>query len=86
MFLSEGRAAELGQWFWYNARGQAIRSETDTNGDGLPDIYWERGKAEGSPTRLAVEQSWIVNSELIPEQYRVPDQESRRLPIRRIPE
>jgi hypothetical protein len=71
---------------WYDARGKAVRREIDTNGDNLPDMYWEAGMAEESFIRLSVDKSWIVNSELIPDPYRVPDQNLRRIPIRRIPE
>jgi len=75
-----------GQWSWSDIRGENIRRERDTNGDGLPDKFWETGMTADTSLPLTVERSWIVNSNLIPEQSRVPDQESYRLPIRRIPQ
>jgi hypothetical protein len=73
-------------WTWYDKNGEAIRTEWDTNGDGVPDTFLDgdfaKGKEKARP--LTVEQSWAVHPERIPESSRVSDPERFRVPIRRI--
>jgi hypothetical protein len=72
-------------WCWYGKDGKAVRSEWDTNGDGVPDRYRDDEfykKDPGLP--LAVERSWAVHPELIPEEMSIPGQAERRVPLRKI--
>ena len=73
-------------WEWLDENQNEVRSERDTNGDGLPDRYGKMDSPRTPLLPLSVDLSWAVHPELIPESLRVPDQESRRVPIRRIPD
>ena len=73
-------------WAWNDKNNKPLRYETDTNGDGLPDRFTDPTRPADSSAPLRVEQSWAVHPELIAEESRIPDQESRSVPIRRIPE
>ena len=70
-------------WSWYDTKGKLVRSEWDSNGDGVPDRFAEdpEGKVDKP---LRVEQSWAVHPRLIPKECRIPDQPERRVPLRRI--
>jgi hypothetical protein len=72
-------------WGWYTKEGKAVRSEWDTNGDGVPDTYREGAFYERDPgLPLAVERSWAVHPELIPQEFSIPGQSDRRVPLRKI--
>jgi hypothetical protein len=74
------------EWTWYDRHGDFARQEADTNGDGLPDVRGESsivGEEHYRP--LAVDQSWAVHPERIPEDLRELGQPERRVPIRKIP-
>jgi hypothetical protein len=73
-------------WSWFGENEENEVRETDTNGDGLPDRYWKKGMPEASLLPLSVDLSWAVHPELVPDRLRIPDHETRRVPIRRIPE
>jgi len=73
-------------WIWYDKDG-AVRSEWDANGDGVPETYLpgDHFSRKGAATfALPVEQSWAIHPELIPPECRIPGQDARRVPIRRI--
>jgi hypothetical protein len=70
-------------WSWYDRNGKLIRSEWDSNGDGVPDRVAEDPEGKAS-NPLRVEQSWAVHPRLIPNECRIPDQPERRVPLRRI--
>ena len=75
------------EWSWYNKRGEIVRTEKDSNGDGIPDVYGNSDLADHEPERLlTVDRSWAVNPGLIPVELRNLGQPERRLPLRRIPE
>ncbi len=72
-------------WSWHSKKGKAVRSEFDTNSDGVPDSYREGAFHERGPLlSLAVEKSWAVHPEFIPEEFRIPGQADRRVPLRKI--
>ena len=74
-------------WDWYDDRGEFVRLEADSNGDGIPDVLGSSnlvGQEHYVP--LAVESSWAVNPRLIPEKFRNPGQLERRVPLRKIPD
>jgi hypothetical protein len=72
-------------WSWYDKDGKAVRTEFDTNGDGVPDrVLSGEFFARAPTTTLAVERSWAVHPELIPVELRTADDPSRRLPLRKI--
>jgi hypothetical protein len=73
------------RWAWYDVKGKAVRSEWDDNGDGIPDSYQDGDPHERNPgSPLSVEHSWAIHPELIPAAYAIPDQEKRRVHIRKI--
>jgi hypothetical protein len=74
-------------WCWYGKKGEGVRTEWDTNGDGIPDTYRIGAFHERDPGRpLAAEQSWAVHPDLIPAELGIPGQSDRRVPLRRIKE
>jgi hypothetical protein len=74
-------------WAWYDRRGEVVRKEADSNGDGIPDVHGDSDLADQEPqSLLAVDRSWAVNPGLIPVELRNPGQPERRVPLRRIPE
>jgi hypothetical protein len=81
------RAWQRAEWSWYNKRGEIVRTEKDSNGDGVPDVYGNNDLADQEPqSSLSVDRSWAVNPGLIPVELRNPGQPGCRLPLRRIPE
>lgn len=75
-------------WTWWNYADKTIHVELDDNNDGIPD--WvktgpiDKDYKELKPERLSVERSWAIHPDLIPNECRVPEQESRRVLIRKI--
>ena len=75
------------EWSWYNKRGEIVRTEKDSNGDGIPDVHGDSDLADQEPqSLLSVDRSWAVNPGLIPVELRDPGQPERRVPLRRIPQ
>ncbi|MBI4567641.1 MAG: hypothetical protein HY719_04505 [Planctomycetes bacterium] len=75
-------------WSWRTPAPGRFRVEEDTNGDGVPDALAEPAGDFADAVRqpLPVEKSWAIHPKLIPDEGRVPEQEARALPIRKIPE
>jgi hypothetical protein len=72
-------------WCWYDKNQEGIRTEWDTNGDGVPDAFRKDAFHERGPRLpLAVKDSWAVRPELIPEAFRVPEEPERRVALRKI--
>ena len=75
------------EWSWYDTHGEIVRSEADSNGDGVPDVHGTSELFNHPPDLpLTVDRSWAVHPELVPENLRVPGQAERRVSLRRIPE
>jgi hypothetical protein len=90
MVRSEGGFFHKGSWrptawSWYTEKENAVRSEWDTNGDGVPDTHRAGDSSDRDPgLPLAVEQSWAIHPKLIPEKFSIPGQSDRRVPLRKI--
>ncbi len=76
-------------WTWYAKNGEPVREEWDDNGDGIPDWYKTKqdfvSKKEERELRnlLNIEDSWAINSKLVPEESRISDHPDLRVPIRK---
>ena len=85
--IQENGAWRTRAWSWYDRRGEVVRQEEDSNGDGIPDVQGKSNEFSQKPhTPQSIDRSWAVNPALIPEDLRYPGQPDRRVPLRRIPE
>jgi hypothetical protein len=80
---SEGGVWRPHEWAWVNPVGVPVRTEWDTNEDGVPDRYDDHDAGGLGPQRLSVPESWAVHPERIIPEFRTGD--DRGLPVRPAP-